>query len=140
MTDERIWKIMQRRLGYTDDEMEIFQNDPRNEQVISKADVLSRMQFIIEITEAHGCNSRHKKGDKIYLDGYGNLVRDINPEKLCIFALGSLQTLVFSAQELVYAGADPNEMRFNSVGCIDVGLKCGGWGKIIMKLTAVTSP
>ncbi|HEX9933981.1 MAG TPA: hypothetical protein VGB38_02190 [bacterium] len=136
MIDQRMWKIIQKRLGYNDEELERFRNNPRNEHVMSKGAELISTRFIIEVVEAHGCNSRHKKGDKFFLDGYGNLTRDQNPDKICIFAIGSLSTLIFAAQELIYAGMDPNEMRFKSVGCIDVGLHCGGWGKVIMKLTA----
>jgi hypothetical protein len=31
------------------------------------------------------------------------------------------------------AGVDPNEMRFKKTGCFDVGVKCGGWGRIVME-------
>jgi hypothetical protein len=137
MMDERIWKIMQKRLGYTDEELEEFKANPRNEHALSKANELSTTRFVVEIIDSHGCNSRHKKGDLIHFDGYGNLLKENAPEKLCIFLLGSLQTLIFSAQELIYAGVDPNEMRFNTVGCIDVGLQCNGWGKVAMRLKSI---
>ena len=38
------------------------------------------------------------------------------------------------ANELFYAGVDPNEMRLNRVGCFDVGVKCGGWGRIVLEV------
>ena len=31
-------------------------------------------------------------------------------------------------------GVDPNETRFKRVGCFDVGVRCGGWGHIVMEL------
>jgi uncharacterized repeat protein (TIGR04076 family) len=136
MIDERMWKIVQKKLRYNDEEMAAFKADPRNEHVIQKGEDLLNTRFIAEIVQAQGCNSRHKVGDKIYFDGYGNLIREQSPERLCIFALSSLSTLMFAAHELIYAGIDPNQMQFKSVGCIDVGLKCGGWGKITMRLTA----
>jgi hypothetical protein len=37
--------------------------------------------------------------------------------------------------ELLYAGIDPNEMRFKRFGCVDVGIKCGGWGHVVMELS-----
>ncbi|HUV08390.1 MAG TPA: hypothetical protein VMX75_11715 [Spirochaetia bacterium] len=136
MLDQRLWKIMQKRLGYDDDQLEIFQSNARNEEVVSKSKELFQKRFKVTIVEANGCNSRHKAGETFYLDGYGNLLKDLNPDKICIYAISAVSTLVFAAQELVYAGVDPNQMRFNRVGCIDVGLGCGGWGKIIMELTA----
>ena len=137
MIDERIWTIMQRRLRYSDEEQARFRADARNERVLARASELGKIQFVIEIVEAHGCNSRHAKGDRIYIDGYGNLIKDKNPDKICIFLIGQAQGLVFAAQEMLYAGIDPNEMKFRRTGCIDVGLGCGGWGKVIMEFSAV---
>jgi hypothetical protein len=48
--------------------------------------------------------------------------------------LSAASTLIFAANELLYAGVDPNEMRFNRAGCTDVGLKCGGWGRVVVEL------
>jgi hypothetical protein len=42
--------------------------------------------------------------------------------------------LIAMAQELFYAGVDPNEMRFKRVNCGDVGLECGGWGHLVMEI------
>lgn len=139
MIDDRLWKVMQKRLGYTDAEMEVFRNNPRNEDVLSRIEDLNRTRFLIEVVEAHGCNTRHRKGDTFQIDGHGNLITAGGPSRICMYALGSLTTLLHAAQELIYAGVDPNEMRFKSAGCRDIGLNCGGWGKIVMKLTAVRS-
>ena len=137
MIDPRMWKVMQKRLGYDDSELELFRNNPRNEQVLSKLEQLQRTRFVVEVVDAHGCNSRHKKGDTFQIDGHGNLVTAAGPGRICLYALGSLTTLLHAAQELIYAGVDPNEMRFKSAGCRDIGLNCGGWGKIVMTLSAV---
>lgn len=136
MIDERLWKIIQRRLGYSDEELETFRAEARNELVLSKAKQLFETRLTAKVVDSHGCNSKHKTGDQFFFDGYGNLLKEQNPDKICIFALSALSTLIFTAQELVYAGLDPNEMCFNHVDCIDVGLKCGGWGKVVMELTA----
>ena len=29
---------------------------------------------------------------------------------------------------------DPNDLVFNVVSCEDVGVECGGWGRILMKI------
>jgi hypothetical protein len=26
-------------------------------------------------------------------------------------------------------------MRFNRAGCLDVGLQCGGWGKVVVEIS-----
>ena len=65
--DERLWKITQKHLRYTDEEMASFRNDPRNEELLKKGTALRDKFIILEVVEAHGCNSRHKKGDRILL-------------------------------------------------------------------------
>jgi uncharacterized repeat protein (TIGR04076 family) len=90
--------------------------------------------IIAEVVEAGGCNSQHKKGDRFIFDGAGNLLTARNPERICMGALYPLGPLVYAVSELHYAGADPNALRFNRTHCFDVGVKCGGWGRVIMKV------
>jgi uncharacterized repeat protein (TIGR04076 family) len=131
---EEAWRSCQEFLGYTDEEMRKFREDPRNADVLSKTAALLSKTFIAEVVEAHGCNSQHKVGDRFYIGGHGNLITKLCPNKVCIFALIPVATLIYTANELIYAGVDPNEMRFKRVGCSDVGVRCGGWGHIAMEL------
>jgi len=128
------WQVMKGHLGYTDEEMEAFQANPRNEDVVSKAPALLDKTIIVEVVESHGCNSQHKVGDRFYFDGAGNLLTKLCPKKICIYALSAAASMVFTANELFYAGVDPNEMRFKRAGCFDVGVQCGGWGHIVMEI------
>ena len=114
--------------------MTLFKENPRNEEVLSKATALMNKTIIAEVIESHGCNSQHNVGDKFYLDGAGNLISNRCPKRMCIFMMSSLAALVFGAHELFYAGIDPNDMRFNKAGCNDVGVRCGGWGHIAVAL------
>ena len=132
--DENVWGMVQQHLGYTDEEMTQFRQNPRNEEVLLKAPELMSKTIVAEVVESHGCNSQHKVGDKFYMDGAGNLISKMCPKRMCVFALPPLLPAVFAANELLYAGADPNQMRFNRTGCADVGVKCGGWGRIIMEI------
>ena len=135
--DEMKWRIMKRRLRYSDEEMELFQDNSRNEDVLSKAPELMNKEIIIEVVESHGCNSEHKVGDRFHFDGAGNLLGDKCPERICIYALSSAAPLIFGANELFYAGVNPNEMRFKRTGCHDVGVRCGGWGRVVLELKVV---
>lgn len=131
------WKIMKSHLGYSDEEMKLFKNNPRNDDVLSKAPALMEKMIVFEVKESHGCNSQHKVGDKLYFDGAGNLLTKQCPEKVCAFAVQAATPLIYAAGELFYAGADPNEMRFKRAACIDVGVKCGGWGRIVIELSII---
>jgi len=132
--DERMWNITQRHLGYTDEEMKIFRENPRNEAILTQRSALMNKTIILEVVESHGCNSRHKVGDKFYFDGVGNLLTEQCPKKVCAYSLSSALMMVFTANEMIYAGIDPNEIRFKRASCFDVGLQCGGWGRIVLEL------
>ena len=132
--NKETWKFVQNHLGYTDEEMKKFRENPRNEDIFSKAPALMNKTIVAEVVESHGCNSQHRVGDKFYFDGAGNLITKLCPKRICVYALSSIAPLIFTSNELFYAGADPNEMRFKRTGCFDVGVQCGGWGRIVMEL------
>ena len=132
---EDTWKMVQKHLGYNDEEMGIFRADPRNEDVLSKTAVMLNKTIVAKIIESHGCDSGHKVGDQFYFDGRGvSLLTKLGPSRICIFALHSVALAMPALAELLYAGIDPNEMRFKQFGCPDVSIKCGGWGHIVMEL------
>ena len=134
--DEKTWKGVQEHLGFNDEEMKKFRENPRNEDVLTKTDVMLNKTIVAEIIESHGCDSGHKVGDKIYFDGRGiSLLTKLGPSRICIFALHSVALAMPALAELLYAGINPNEMRFKRFGCPDVGVKCGGWGHIVMELS-----
>jgi uncharacterized repeat protein (TIGR04076 family) len=132
--DERTWKTFQQHLGYNDEEMKSFRENPRNEDVLTKSPGLMNKTIVIKVVESHGCNSQHKVGDKFFFDGAGNLLTHLCPQRICIYALNSVAQLIFASNELFYAGIEPNEMRFRRTGCFDVGVQCGGWGHIVMEI------
>ena len=56
------------------------------------------------------------------------------PQKICGYSLNAAMMMVFTANEMLFAGVDPNKIRFKRAGCFDVGLECGGWGRIVLEL------
>jgi len=131
------WRIMKKHLGYNDAEMQVFRENPRNVDVLAKVPDLMGKTIVTEVVESQGCNSQHQIGDKFYFDGAGNLLTRKCPKKVCIYALNAATGMIFTANELLYAGVDPNEMRFKRAGCFDVGVECGGWGRIVLELSVV---
>lgn len=133
---EDTWIMLQRHLGYSDEDMKIFRANPRNEDVLSKTAAMLNKTIVAEVIESHGCDSGHKAGDKFYFDGRGvSLLTKLGPSRVCIFALHSVALAMPALAELIYAGIDPNKMRFNRFGCVDVGVRCGGWGHIVLELS-----
>lgn len=132
--NQGVWDFMQKHLGYSHEEMEKFRGNPRNADVLNKAAALMDKTIVLEVVASKGCNSRHEVGDKFYFDGAGNLITKMNPKRVCIYALNAMASPIFVANELFYAGVDPNEMRFKRTSCFDVGVECGGWGQIVMEI------
>lgn len=132
--DERTWEFFQQHLGYSEEEMKLFRENPMCEDVVAKAPLLMEKTIVAKVVDSHGCNSRHRVGDEFYFDGAGNLLTKLNPGRICIHALSVLSPAIYTANELFYAGVDPNEMRFKRVGCFDVGVRCGGWGRIVLEI------
>jgi uncharacterized repeat protein (TIGR04076 family) len=134
---KEILDFMKSHLGYTDEEMKIFMDNPKNLEVLKRVPKLMNKTIIIEVVDSHGCNSQHKVGDKFYFDGFRNLLTKLCPKRICISALGAAENLIHAVEALMHAGQDPNELLFNRVGCSDIGLECGGWGKIVMEISVV---
>jgi len=68
------WEIIKKRLGYNDEEMKRFRENPRNEDILSKVPVIVNKTFVVEVVGSRGCNSQHKIGDKFHFDSAGNLL------------------------------------------------------------------
>jgi uncharacterized repeat protein (TIGR04076 family) len=90
--------------------------------------------IVAEVVASCGCNSQHKVGDKFVMDGSGNLISKLCPGRMCVYAVQALAQGVHAVTELFYAGVDPNEMLFKRTACSDVGVECGGWGRIVMEI------
>ena len=128
------WKFIKKQLGFTNEEMKKFRENPRNEDILNKAPELLKKTIVVEVIDSHGCNSQHKVGDKLYFDALGNLLTKKCPKRICIHALHAITPQIFTVNELLCAGVDPNEMRFKRAACFDVGLECDGWGRIVMEI------
>jgi hypothetical protein len=42
---------------------------------------LLKKTIVVEVIDSHGCNSKHKVGDKLYFDAVGNLLTKKCPKE-----------------------------------------------------------
>jgi uncharacterized repeat protein (TIGR04076 family) len=137
--DEMVMQIIQKRLGYNKEEFELFKDNPRNIELIKRYKEFSKKHIVLKVVDSKGCNSNHNIGDKFYFDHAGNILTDLCPSKICAYSLNSALMMVFAANEMIFAGVDPNNIRFKRASCFDVGIECGGWGRIVLELSVVDS-
>ncbi|MFH1438538.1 MAG: hypothetical protein ABIJ56_22710 [Pseudomonadota bacterium] len=130
---DQVWELMKEHLGYNDEEIELFKKNPRNSKVMKKALDMREKTIVFEVIESHGCNSHHNAGTRFFFSGDGNLLSRMAPSRICAYAMPVMSQAIYGIQELWYAGVDPNELCFKRAGCFDVGIRCGGWGHIVME-------
>lgn len=131
--DQAIWDMMKQRLGYSDEELALFQGDPRNTRVLTIAPDMMSKTIVFEVVKSCGCNSQHQQGHRFFFSGDGNLLTKMAPSKVCAFLLPNMCQMIYGMHELWYAGIDPNELTFKRAGCFDVGVHCGGWGNVVVE-------
>jgi uncharacterized repeat protein (TIGR04076 family) len=130
----RLFEIIGKRFGYNKGELDSFKNSERNKELIARAKEFEGKLFVLEVVESKGCNSNHKVGDRFYFDYAGNILTEMCPPKICGYSLNSAMMMIFAANEMLYAGVDPNVIRFKRASCFDVGIECGGWGRIVLEI------
>lgn len=127
------------RVGYTNTDLKNFQDqDPRVRLMEKIAAEAARFSIEAVVVQAKHCNSGYKPGDRFVLDVDGNLISKLCPKRLCVYAVSQLVVPVALINERLSEGLSPNEFHFmSSVKCLDVGVDCGGYGGIMMKVSVV---
>ncbi len=106
----------------------------RNMELVNRRQEFERTRFVLEVVESQGCNSNHRVGDRFYFDFAGNILTELCPPRICGYSLNSAMMMIYTANEMLYARVDPDEIRFKRASCFDVGIECGGWGRIVLEL------
>jgi uncharacterized repeat protein (TIGR04076 family) len=134
MDREQFWQRFQQHMNYTDAEMEIFKADPDKVKMVTETRDFVKCNIIAEVIESHGCHAQHRVGDRIVMDGNGQMITKQCPDKVCLFAASALHPSVSAIYERFVSHSDPKHERSSVVQCSDIGLENDGWGKILMKV------
>jgi uncharacterized repeat protein (TIGR04076 family) len=137
MDKEVLWSKLQKRLGYTDEQITRMREDPRWRKMVEDTPEFMTHKIVVEVIESNGCHAKHKVGDRIVLDANGCLIADESPKKVCLYALAPLVTIVAATYERLTGKLPLDGLLFDRATCLDVGPDCGGWGQILMKATVV---
>ncbi|MDH7489110.1 MAG: hypothetical protein QHH80_06340 [Anaerolineae bacterium] len=131
------WEAFRQGMGYTPEELEAFRSHANNAYVVENAHLLDRWVIVAEVIDSHGCAAGHKVGDKLYFSPHGVLETEKGPARICVQAIPALASAVAVFQERIIAGLSPDPYLFRQVGCVDVGVACGGWGHVAFRLYAL---
>jgi hypothetical protein len=136
MDTDQIAEIIRKRLNLEDQEWSIIQKNPKYEQLFQNAIEASKYRLVAEVIESRGCHSGHVLGQKLIFDSSGNLLTRENPDRVCAFLMPNLTVLINAFFENLMNGRNPNEVMFNTTGCFDTGPSCGGWGHVVVRMSA----
>jgi hypothetical protein len=140
MDKDQIAEIIRRRLKLNDQEWAMIEKNEKFQRLFKNAAEASKYRLVGEVIDSKGCHSGHVIGQKLIFDNSGNLLTKENPDRVCSFLMPNLTILINAFFENMMNSRDPNEVIFNTTGCFDTGPLCGGWGHVVVKMTAVPRP
>jgi uncharacterized repeat protein (TIGR04076 family) len=132
-------ELAQAVFNYTDEDMKKIEANPKYMQVIEKMPHVASTELIFKVEAAHGCACQHETGQRIKISADGSIKCQESPPKLCVYLLNAIMPIVYGAQEFIFQGLDPNELKFTNVGCFDNGITCGGFGHVSVQFSAQQS-
>jgi uncharacterized repeat protein (TIGR04076 family) len=130
------WEAFRQSMGYSPDELAAFRADSRREYVMQHADRLDAWRIVAAVVASHGCAAGHRSGDRFVFSPHGVYLCAQGPQRPCIQVFVAVAPAVAVMQERIIAGLSPEAYLFTHVGCVDVGLACGGWGHVALRLSA----
>ena len=136
--DEAIFLAVQKRVGYTDEQLQIFKSHAFPHKILQTKVIedLLLTTVIFEVVESHNCNIQHKVGDKFYFNTEGYMITNKCPDRICPFIMPYFSRMMWLIMERIYEGQDPLP-TFTFGHCDDVGVECGGMGKIRVEIKTV---
>jgi hypothetical protein len=136
MKASQIAETIRKRLELEDHDWSVIEKNPKFQKLFQHAMEASKYRLVAEVIESKGCHSKHTVGQKLIFDNSGNLLTKENPDRVCSFLMPNLTVLINAFFENLMNGRDPNEVMFDTSGCFDAGPSCGGWGHVVVRMTA----
>jgi hypothetical protein len=125
-------KQMQKRMGYSDEQMQSFLQNPRNKRILAQREEMAKINVVFEIVKAEGCALGHQAGEKFVFPKCGAMDLKSSAPKLCAFLMPPMTRLTWLIHERMWEGLEPMPL-FEMGQCDDVGADCGGWGRVLIQ-------
>lgn len=134
---EMVKNLLKESVNITDDDFELFSQNPESIRLVSHDRILRSYIFTAEVIESKYCSANIKVGQKYTILG---LPACILPQEtdcpLCIKAIAPMVDIINSFWHEITNGKDPCQSEPRLVGCLDPGIKGGGLGHVVLKIYA----
>ncbi len=139
MAEEKVIRRYGERVGYTEHEIEKFQEGGhRIRQVSHLFRAASKYSIKAEVVKSKNCNSGHTVGQTLILDVDGNFITKLCPNRLCVYLISQLTIPVALINERLSESLEPNDFHFmRYLRCPDTGVDCYGYGEVMLKVHVV---
>ncbi len=135
--DPNIWPIIKERFGFTDEELDLFKSLPTNHKMLTDK-AMTRIvttNVVFEVVESRACNTDHEVGEKIYFNLERGMLAHKGPKYICPFLMPVMTRTTHIVQDRIWEGLDdPLQSVVSRGGCDDIGVECGGVGKVILEV------
>ena len=130
-------QMMKQQFGISDEDFQIHMSYPQNRKLAQRIPELMKYKIVAEVTEAKYCGAGLKVGQKFVFNTFpAMLIPGESDCPLCVRALGPIANLIVGFWDRMIEGADPNEGLWSVAECLDPGIKRGGLGHVVFKVSA----
>ena len=130
---KRVWQRFKEVMDYSDEDLAKFQENSKFLKMMDTPTFRTH-KIVFEVIQSHGCVCQHRVGQRLVLNGNGALICDECPPIMCIGLVSQFYSTIIAIWERMAAGLDPNGLLLDTIGCTDVGVDCGGWGRVVARV------
>ncbi len=126
--------------GWSDEQIKDLLTE-KHWRLLDRGHKFDEYRLVAEVVEARNCLARHKVGERYVFHGSGFLLpEESSVRRFCLWAMAPLLPFSYMFYDRISLDADPTSFAIDSVGCADVGIECGGYGKVIFKVYGEKAP
>jgi len=94
---------------------------------------------VIEVKDC--CSAGHKVGQKYVFTASGFLLpEESTVPHLCLWAMATMLPFVYIIFDRTAEGLDPSPRGYDRIHCTDVGMDCGGLGRVVFAIYCEKAP
>jgi uncharacterized repeat protein (TIGR04076 family) len=133
MAGKEIPESMLEMTGYTEEEVKGMTE--KQKELLCVGEDLYNYKMIAEVVKASNCGYKPKIGDRYVFAPGGTIITEECTWPICVWALAPMLPFFYMYYDRIRAGLDPNDCYMENIKCADIGVDCGGFGEIVLKIS-----